>query len=506
MRLTPEQRLALIDHINALVQVDFERLVFALDAPRSVVPSNFAAQGDRASALLAWVDSPTGCGLEPLLKSLGAIAPLPDKVSSKPSTMSTNRQLPSPAPSSLESVMSKQSPSPSLIPSSSEADVLIVTVTKVESRAVMQVFEQAVGHKPTPEAVGDRVYFNLGVVNDARIFLTQSEMGSGGVDASLLTVSKGIEALSPVAVIMVGIAFGINGQKQSIGDVLVSEQLRLYELQRMGTQDGKPNIILRGDKPHASPWLINLFKSADLMWEGAKVRFGTVLTGEKLVDNLDFRDQIHRFESEAIGGEMEGAGLYVACHDQKVDWILVKGICDWADGNKGQDKVARQNTAAQNAAGFVLETLQFAQIDWQRRRPYMRPSPNNPGDQPGIGDSQGILPINRPSVDVQSSRPTSVPYVRGGQLRLDGPQRERLRSVLEIAFPTPESLNRMLSAELDLSLNTVTGTGAYPNQLFDLVVWINAQGRVEDLIRGASKINSGSPELQELALEWLEQE
>ena len=401
--------------------------------------------------------------------------------------------------------MSNNSPSPPLTPLSSEADVLIVTVTKVESRVVMQVFEQAVGHKPTPEAVGDRIYFNLGIVNDARIVLTQSEMGSGGLDASLLTVSKGIEALSPAAVIMVGIAFGINGQKQSIGDVLVTEQLRLYELQRMGTQDGKPNIILRGDKSHASPWLINLFKSADLMWEGAKVRFGTVLTGEKLVDNLDFRDQLHRFESEAIGGEMEGAGHYVACHDKKVDWILVKGICDWADGNKGDDKVARQNTAAQNAAGFVLETLQFAQIDWQRRRPN-RPSSNNPGDQPGMGDSQGIPPINRPRVGVQSHRPTSVPDVRGGQLRLDGAQRQRLSSVLEIAFPTPESLNRMLSAKLDLFLNTVTGSGAYPDQLFDLVVWINAQGRNEDLIRGALTINPGSPELQELALEWLDQE
>ena len=93
MRLTPEQRLALIDHINALVQVDFERLVFALDAPRSVVPSNFAAQGDRAAGLLAWLESPTGCGMDPFLKSLGAIAPLPDEVCSETSTISTNRQL-----------------------------------------------------------------------------------------------------------------------------------------------------------------------------------------------------------------------------------------------------------------------------------------------------------------------------------------------------------------------------------------------------------------------------
>jgi nucleoside phosphorylase len=249
-----------------------------------------------------------------------------------------------------------------------EADVLIVTVTKVESHAVIQAFKQVAGHKATPQSIDYRTYFNLGTVNGARVFLTQSEMGSGGLGASLLTVGKGIEALSPAAVIMVGIAFGINEQKQAIGDILVSEQLRLYDLQRMGTQNGQPHIILRGDKPHASHWLINHFKSADLLWNGAKVRFGVVLTGEKLVDNVDFRDELHSFESEAIGGEMEGAGLYVACQDKKVDWILVKAICDWADGNKAQDKDARQQTAAQNAAAFVLEGLQFAPIDWQQRQ------------------------------------------------------------------------------------------------------------------------------------------
>jgi tetratricopeptide (TPR) repeat protein len=56
---------------------------------------------------------------------------------------------------------------------------------------------------------------------------------------------------------------------------------------------------------------------------------------------------------------MEGAGLYVACQDKKVDWILVKAICDWADGNKAHDKAARQQTAATNAAKFVLHALQF---------------------------------------------------------------------------------------------------------------------------------------------------
>jgi nucleoside phosphorylase len=249
-----------------------------------------------------------------------------------------------------------------------EADILIVTVTKVESSAVLQAFEPASGIRAEPRSIEDRIYFDLGTIDNVRVFLTQSEMGSGGLDASLLTVRKGIEALSTTAVIMVGIAFGVNEEKQAIGDILVTEQLRLYDLQRVGTQDKQEMIILRGDKPHASPWLINLFKSAELRWEKATVRFGVVLTGEKLIDNIDYCNRLQSFESEAIGGEMEGAGLYVACQDKKVDWILVKGICDWADGEKGQDKESRQKTAASNAAAFVVHTLEFAPIDWRQRR------------------------------------------------------------------------------------------------------------------------------------------
>ncbi|WP_204105526.1 MULTISPECIES: hypothetical protein [Spirulina sp. CCY15215] len=277
----------------------------------------------------------------------------------------------------------------------SKADVLIVTVTDVESRAVMRVFEKTGDRKAAPVSIGDRVYFNLGTVNGARVFLTRSEMGSGGLGASRDSVGKGIEDLSPLAVIMVGIAFGVDEEKQAIGDILVTEQLHLYGLQRVGTQEGKPKIILRGDKPHASPWLINLFKSAELKWDGAKVRFGTVLTGEKLVDNLDFRDQLRDLESEAIGGEMEGAGLYVACQDKKVDWILIKSICDWADGNKGEDKKARQQIAAGNAAAFALAGLQLTPIDWQKLRGKTIKIPEDRESLGGMTDSEVASPALR---------------------------------------------------------------------------------------------------------------
>jgi nucleoside phosphorylase len=250
------------------------------------------------------------------------------------------------------------------------ADVLFVTATKVESKAIFDVFRSVNGHTPEPIPIGDRIYHNLGIINETNVFMVQSEMGTGGLGASLMTVQKGIFALSPSAVIMTGIAFGINAEKQSIGDVLVSQQLLLYELQRVSTEQGKLQLIPRGDQPHASPWLFDRFRSADLYWDETKpkVRFGLILSGEKLVDNIDFREQLCEFAPEAIGGEMEGAGLYVACQDAKVDWILVKSICDWADGKKSQYKDEQQLLAANNAANFVLHVLQQAPLKREGRR------------------------------------------------------------------------------------------------------------------------------------------
>ncbi len=237
------------------------------------------------------------------------------------------------------------------------ADVLIVTATAVESRAVLAAFAQRSGQPARPVALGDRTYHDLGSVDGRRAFLALCEMGTAGVGASLQSVQKAIAALSPAAVILAGIAFGVDERKQQIGDLLVSRQLFLYEPQRVGADQ----VVVRGDRPHASARLIDALRNAELSWpqDGAPVRFGLLLSGEKLVDNSDYRRLLLQLSPDIIGGEMEGGGLYVACADAKVDWIVVKAICDFADGNKAVDKDARQAIAARNAAVFVAHALSF---------------------------------------------------------------------------------------------------------------------------------------------------
>jgi nucleoside phosphorylase len=201
--------------------------------------------------------------------------------------------------------------------------------------------------------IGNKTYYNLGVHGGAPIFMVQSEMGTTTPGGALLTVRKAIQDLQPQAVIMCGIAFGLHPDKQQLGDILVARQLQHYEPQKVDLKQGQ---IPRGDRATSAERLLDRFRSGDIDWRGASTHFGLVLSGEKLVNEPTFRDWLLKTEPEAVGGEMEGAGLYVATREAKVDWILVKAICDWADGTKNKDA---QSQAARNAAQFVLHVLQL---------------------------------------------------------------------------------------------------------------------------------------------------
>jgi nucleoside phosphorylase len=243
---------------------------------------------------------------------------------------------------------------PAGAPSSASVDVLLVTVTEVEARAVFDAFTP--GQTPTRVFIGDNTYFDLGVHGNARVYMVQSEMGSGGLAGTQETVAAGIERLRATYVVMVGIAFGTDPKTQAIGDILVSRQLMLYEPQRVGTDGFIQKRLLRGDRPHASVRLVDRFVSGIKDWNGQKVHVGLVLSGEKLVDNLAFLQQLLEIEPEAIGGDMEGAGLYAAAQRRDTEWVLVKAICDWAN-NKGENKGERQKLAARNAAQFALHVI-----------------------------------------------------------------------------------------------------------------------------------------------------
>ena len=237
-------------------------------------------------------------------------------------------------------------------------DVLLVTATLTESRAIRDAFLGDV-ERPAPRMFGEtNSYVDLGVVNGLTVALVQtSSTGSSGAGGATLTVSDAIRELRPTAVYLVGIAFGVDPERQAIGDVFVSERVLAYELQRIGTGDeGEEEIRMRGERIGASPRLLSLLRSAALE-STQRTQFGLLLSGEKLVDRIDFRKDLQEREPDAIGGEMEATGVSAAAERQRTEWVVVKGCCDFADGHKRENEDENQALAARSAAGFVLLAL-----------------------------------------------------------------------------------------------------------------------------------------------------
>ncbi len=357
-------------------------------------------------------------------------------------------------------------------PSTQPDSILIVTVIKVEAQAVLDVFSQAAGKGWTREITGNKTYYNLGVHGGAPVFMVQSEMGTATPGGALSTVRQAIQDLRPQAVILCGVTFGLHPDKQKLGDILVARQLGYYEPQKVDVQRGQ---MQRGDRVTASVRLLDRFRSGDIDWEGPKTHFGLVLSGEKLVNDSAFRDWLLRVEPEAIGGEMEGAGLYVAAREAQVDWILVKAICDWADGSKHDNA---QPLAARNAAQFVLHVLKLGGLSQSEQLHGFV-----------VLDERGhAMPISRPllaTLAALSERVATevvrVPEEKIG--RIDS--RVRLRQALTDHFSDSEL--RTLCVVLGMDYESLPGESK-ADKAREVVAYLERRGRIPELVAIASRL------------------
>lgn len=237
-----------------------------------------------------------------------------------------------------------------------EPEVVILTAVKTERDMVLRSM------RPLPEqrriakvTVGPDTFY-VGLLGRHQTVLVMSDPGAIGRGASILTTFGAIQRWNPKAVIAVGFAFGMDPENQNFADILISRTVSSYEPQRV--QDDV--IIPRGATVEAGQHLLNRFVNVH-GWEfrrpdGSLVsaKAGQILSGEKLVDSLDYRDSLLEKYPEALGGEMEGAGLFAAADRAKVEWIIVKAICDWGDGNKHKKYQALAAAAAVSLVEHVL--------------------------------------------------------------------------------------------------------------------------------------------------------
>jgi nucleoside phosphorylase len=234
------------------------------------------------------------------------------------------------------------------------ARLLVMVATAIERDAIVAAVRELAPRQTVRRSfAGAHTVFSLGVIADTELLLAQSEMGTESVGGMTLTAADLVDSLVPDYLVCVGIAYGLRPDKQQVGDVMVSTQLKLWDPKKVMDSSVGEAIIWRGDKVLASVLLLDRCRSATLDWHDCTIHFGLLLTANTLVNATRLVQALRASEPDAIGGEMEGAGVYIVGAARKLDWIVIKGISDWG-AHKEDDG---QGAAARNAARFLLHVV-----------------------------------------------------------------------------------------------------------------------------------------------------
>jgi nucleoside phosphorylase len=231
-----------------------------------------------------------------------------------------------------------------------DSRVLIVTVTDTERRAVFEALDR------TPERTyaENLVVYDFGLFGSTQVALVQSaRQGAGGPGGAQATIADAVRLWRPGTVVMAGICCGLREDwtpPHRLADVVVAASV--YDLDHRIRYEDRTEIL--GDRASPHTRLIQRLRDASIDFPAAAVHIGPVLSSRTLLDSRSHRDDLKREHSRALAYEMEAQGLYAACADAEVPWIMVKAISDWG---VDREEFYEPAAAARNSAAFVRHAL-----------------------------------------------------------------------------------------------------------------------------------------------------
>ena len=223
--------------------------------------------------------------------------------------------------------------------------ILLMTATPIELEGIMHYLKPKDGNTKIIETFTNteagKEKFYIGKYGKYPVVVGMSapaKSHQGPLSASYVA-TKLMNTFKPRYVIAVGICYGMDRSNASSGDVIVSSIICDFTCLRAGE-----TLQPRGGTPTVGRTLLSLFGSpGDYSHnEGAikvKVRCGAFIARSDLVDNPIYKQQLKSLKPDALGGEMEGAGIMSAIENATysgVEAIVIKAICDWGDGKKSE--------------------------------------------------------------------------------------------------------------------------------------------------------------------------
>lgn len=177
--------------------------------------------------------------------------------------------------------------------------------------------------------------------------------------AAAIAATRLLEVFDLDLVANIGLAAGIDKEKQALGDIVVAEKVRYYETGKMRANsfeiapefsDLHSSFVQALQTANVASWPLG----ASVGGKPRKVFFGTVASGEKVIASSDFVQSLLSQDRKTIGIEMESYGIAAAIHGRKEKLLLIRGICDFGDETKNDDG---RLSAMEGAVCFFNEAM-----------------------------------------------------------------------------------------------------------------------------------------------------
>ncbi|XP_068756047.1 uncharacterized protein [Montipora capricornis] len=256
-------------------------------------------------------------------------------------------------------------------------DVLLLTVEDCEFLSCFSFLDRP--FKSYKKEVGP-IYFgyigNNGDQEKLKVALIKCSKGAADPGGSLTAVKNAVRVLSPKAVFSVGTCSGLSSDKVKLGDVVVSAKLTTAA--GLIVPEGRHMSNLVRYAPYG--WVAPLENPAELK---VKVHCNGDILSQTQAARCGYADLRLQYP-EAIAVETEGEGVFAAAYDEKIEWVVVKGVARFVN----QTELSRSewmSFASTMAASVVAKMLNDPVVfqEWPHCNQDASCEPQMPSDAQG---------------------------------------------------------------------------------------------------------------------------
>lgn len=254
-----------------------------------------------------------------------------------------------------------------------ETVIIVLTVTEIEEKVFLHWLRNKKGASLYC-CLLDSVLYTVFHIDDVRtiVHINTKLTGENETRIILNKIRKVLLPKYPKYLFMLGICYGLDMKKFSIGSVFISDSISTFRINFEDDAFSDETIFQAEDEYNLSPQIdlirrirqymacrvVHSIISEESNPTIAKSEMGKLLSSNCLMSSRKVKqaviNQYANKKPKPLGGEMEGAGIlksYLVEEDGFSDWIIIKSICDW-----GEKKNALHEDKIQN--DYIKDSLQ----------------------------------------------------------------------------------------------------------------------------------------------------